>query len=139
MWSQDFKEFVSLLNAHGVEYLIVGGYAVGVHGHPRYTGDLDVSIDPSADNPVKMVTVLNGFGFGQFKLKPEDFAQPGRVLQFGYPPFRIDIMMAIDGVEFADCFRNRLTIDYEGQPVFFIGLEEFEEEQTGNRSVQGSG
>jgi len=110
MWSQDFKEFVGLLNARRVEYLIVGGYAVWINA--------------TTDNAAKIVEILEEFGFGEFKLKQEDFTQLGRVLQLGQPPFRIDILTAIDGVEFADCFARRLTVEYEGQPVFFIGLED---------------
>jgi hypothetical protein len=122
MWSQDFKEFVGLLNAHHAEYLVVGGYAVGAHGHPRYPGDLDVWIRPQQDNAQRPLRAIENFGFGSFGLKAEDFTRPGRVLQMGQPPFRIDVLTSIDGVEFGEAYPQRVTVDYEGMPVSFIGL-----------------
>ncbi|MFO1423793.1 MAG: hypothetical protein U1F70_09105 [Candidatus Competibacteraceae bacterium] len=98
--SQDFKEFVELLNKHNVEYLIVGGYAVGIHGYPRYTGDLDVWINATVENARKMVRVLDDFGFSSFGLTEGDFTKPGNVIQMGCPPFRIDVLTTIDGVDF---------------------------------------
>lgn len=124
MLSQDFKEFVSLLNKHDIEYLIVGGYAVGVHGHPRYTGDLDVWINPTMENAKKMVDVLDDFGFSSFNLTEADFVQAGNVIQMGYPPFRIDILTKIDGVEFADCYPNRTVIQYDEVTLNIIGINE---------------
>lgn len=68
MWSQDFKEFVKLLNKHEVEYLVIGGYALGIHGYPRYTGDLDVWINPTIENARKMINVMDEFGFSSMGL-----------------------------------------------------------------------
>jgi len=127
MLSQDFKEFVELLNNHKVEYLIVGGYAVGVHGHPRYTGDLDVWINATAENAQKMIEVLNDFGFSSFGLTEVDFIKPSNVIQMGYPPFRIDILTKIDGVEFMDCYANRMTIQHDQIFINFIGINELKE------------
>jgi hypothetical protein len=124
MWSQDFKEFVGLLNAHQVEYLVVGGYAVALHGHPRFTGDLDVWVNPNAGNAARLLKVLDEFGFGGFHLKIEDFTTEGRVLQMGHPPFRIDLLTTVDGVRFGDCWPGRVTVQYEDQLVHFIGLED---------------
>jgi len=104
MLSQDFKEFVELLNKNKVEYLIVGGYAVGIYGYPRYTGDLDVWIKPSLENAEKMVIVIQEFGFASLGLTKEDFRTEGNVIQMGYPPFRIDILTRIDGVIFDHCY-----------------------------------
>ncbi|WP_246327281.1 hypothetical protein [Candidatus Competibacter phosphatis] len=106
MLSQDFKEFVELLNKKEVEYLIVGGYAVGIHGYPRYTGDLDIWINATRQNARKMVAVLTEFGFDSFGLTEEDFTKSGNVIQMGYPPFRIDILTTIDGVRFKDCYKK---------------------------------
>jgi len=76
MLNKDFKEFVELLNSAGVEYLIVGGYALAAHGHPRYTGDLDVWIGSSPPNVEKLLEVLARFGFGELGLKADDFLKP---------------------------------------------------------------
>ncbi|HUP90891.1 MAG TPA: hypothetical protein VM074_01480 [Solimonas sp.] len=124
MWSQDFKEFVALLNARGVEYLVVGGYAVGVHGYPRYTGDLDVWVSPVPANAARLVEVLDAFGFAAFGLTAADFTRPERVLQLGQPPFRIDVLTTIDGVSFEACYPRRLEVEFEGLPVSFIGLDD---------------
>lgn len=124
MLSQDFKEFVELLNKHEVEYLIVGGYAVGVHGYPRYTGDLDVWINPTMVNAQKMIRVINDFGFSSFGLTEVDFIKLGNVIQMGYPPFRIDILTKIDGVEFLDCYQNKLIIQHDQIAMIFIGIND---------------
>lgn len=124
MLGKDFREFVSLLNAHRVDYLVVGAYAVGAHGHPRYTGDLDVWVRPSPDNAARVVSALNEFGFASFKLKPEDFSRPGRILQMGYPPRRIDLMTSIEAVTFDTAYPKRLAVELDGLPVNFIGLED---------------
>jgi hypothetical protein len=100
MLSQDFKEFVELLNQYEVAYLIVGGYALGIHGYPRYTGDLDVWINPTATNAQKMLRVFAEFGFASFGLTEADFSNTGNVIQLGYPPFRIDVLTKPDGVTF---------------------------------------
>jgi hypothetical protein len=125
MWSQDFKEFVGLLNRHEVEYLIVGGYALGIHGYPRYTGDLDVWINPTPGNGSKMVKVMEDFGFASMELTEQDFAESGNVIQMGYPPFRIDVLTRPDGVTFEECYPNRLLVEYEGVQIAVIGLEDF--------------
>jgi predicted nucleotidyltransferase len=120
MLSPDFREFVTLLNGHGVEYLIVGGYAVGIHGHPRYTGDLDVWLNPTVQNAKNVVQCLNAFGFSSFGLTEDDFIKPANVIQLGYPPQRIDLLTDIDGVEFAPCYESHVEIEIDGVPVRFI-------------------
>ena len=124
MWSQDFKEFVGLLNSHDVEYLVVGAYAVGVHGRPRYTGDLDVWIRPTPENARRLIHVLEAFGFGTLGLKQSDFSQDRRVIELGYPPFRIDLITFATGLDFEKCWPNRLTIEYAGVLTAFIGLDD---------------
>lgn len=122
MLSQDFSEFVALLNQHKVEYLIVGGYAVTVHGYPRYTGDLDVWINADEDTATKVMQVLEEFGFGALGLQKQDFLEPEAVVQLGYPPVRIDILTYIDGVTFAECYPQKVVLDIEGLSVNFISL-----------------
>ena len=124
MLSQDFKEFVELLIKHKVSYLIVGGYAVGIHGHPRYTGDLDIFLDSSRENAEKIVKCVNEFGFSSFKLKIEDFTKEGNVIQLGYPPLRIDLLTQIDGVTFVECFNNKLQVEIDGIHVNFISYND---------------
>ena len=124
MFNQDFKEFVELLIKHNAEYLIVGGYAVGVHGHPRYTGDLDVWLNPTPQNALLILKSVNEFGFSSYKLSPEDFMKPGNVIQLGYPPIRIDLITEIDGVAFEECFKNRKKVIIEDIPVYFIGYND---------------
>jgi len=125
MLNRDFKEFVELLNSIGVEYLIVGGYALAAHGHPRYTGDLDIWIRASARNVDKLLDALARFGFGELGLKAEDFLSPGTIVQLGYPPSRIDLLTAIDGVEFDACYARRVVMNIAGVELPIIGLEEF--------------
>jgi predicted nucleotidyltransferase len=124
MFTQDFREFVELLIKHNAEYLIVGGYAVGIHGHPRYTGDLDIWLNPTPENASKIINCVNEFGFGSFGLKSEDFTKVGNVVQLGYPPLRIDLLTDIDGVTFAECYNNKIEVDIEGIPVNFIGYHD---------------
>ena len=125
MLNKDFKEFAGLLNSIGVEYLVVGGYALAAHGHPRYTGDLDLWVRPVASNVEKLLDTLKRFGFGEIGLKTDDFLQPGAVVQLGYPPSRIDLLTAIDGVEFDACYARRLVMNIAGVDLPIIGLEEF--------------
>jgi hypothetical protein len=96
MLSQDFREFVQLLAEKNAEYLIVGGYAVGIHGHPRYTGDLDIWLNPTIENADIILKCVNEFGFSSFNLQVEDFTKPGNVIQLGYPPLRIDLLTEIE-------------------------------------------
>ncbi|WP_230383887.1 hypothetical protein [Pedobacter endophyticus] len=89
--SNDFEDFLLLLNQYEVDYLIVGGYAMAFHGKPRYTGDLDVWIDISEENASKMVMVINDFGFASVGFTKADFSKPNLINQIGFPPLRIDI------------------------------------------------
>lgn len=125
MLSRDFKEFVELLNSGGVEYLVVGGYALAAHGHPRYTGDLDLWLRITPDNLSRLMQALQSFGFGSLGLTIADFEQPEAVIQLGYPPGRIDLLTAIDGVEFGACYARRMEIDLAGVRLPILGLEDF--------------
>ena len=122
MISQDFKEFVRLLNEKQIEYLIVGGYAVSFHGYPRYTGDIDIWIKTSSENAEKMPAILDDFGFGSFQLTKDDFLNADNIIQLGYPPNRIDIITSIDGVNFEECYINRVVKKVDEIEINFIGL-----------------
>ncbi|MEZ5038466.1 MAG: hypothetical protein R2828_01180 [Saprospiraceae bacterium] len=120
--SPDFREFVQLLIQHQVKYLVTGGYAVGVYGHPRYTGDIDFWVENSRKNSEKLVAVFDDFGLSSFGLTADHFIKPEQVIQIGYPPFRIDILTSIDGVDFTEAYLSKNIIEIDGLSVFFISL-----------------
>jgi predicted nucleotidyltransferase len=124
LFDRDFKEFLGCLAGRDVRYLVVGGYAVAAHGHPRYTGDLDLWVWTAAENAESLLTALDDFGFGSVGLVANDFTEPGRVVQLGYPPVRIDLLTSIDGVEFEGCFNRRVEVVVDGLPVPFIALDD---------------
>ena len=123
MLSKDFKEFVELLNAHEVRYLLVGGYAVAFHGHPRYTKDLDVWIELSQENADNILKALDKFGFGSLGLKSGDFLESDQIIQLGYPPNRIDILTTLKGLKFEDCYNAKVEVVIQGLKINFIDLE----------------
>ncbi len=124
MLNSDFKEFAELLAARGVDYLVVGGYALAAHGHPRYTGDIDFWVRPAADNIARLLDVLNDFGFGSLGLAAADF-DTDTVIQLGQPPRRIDLLTAIDGVAFDACFARCERVEFAGVRLNVIGLQDF--------------
>lgn len=95
---KDFRDLLELLNAHKVEYMIVGAYALAFHGAPRYTGDMDIYVKPDPANADHIMTALNEFGFGSVGLPAADFEGEDKVVQLGFPPVRIDIITSITGV-----------------------------------------
>lgn len=133
MLSKDFKEFIQLLNENSVRYLIVGGYAVAFHGHPRYTKDLDVWIESSLENAEKLIAALHKFGFGSLGLKSEDFLETDQIIQLGYPPDRIDILTTLTGLNFKACYRTRVGVEIQGTHINFIDIENLRK----NKSVTG--
>lgn len=118
----DFKEFLRLLNANHVDYLLVGAYAVGLHGYPRATVDLDVWVNPTPGNAPHVIAALREFGFDTPTIEPQLFINPRSIVRFGVPPFRIEIMTAIDGVTYSECWNNRETFDMDGLAVPVISL-----------------
>jgi predicted nucleotidyltransferase len=118
----DFKEFLRLLNTHNVEYLLIGGYAVGYHGYPRATNDMDIWIAIHPDNAERMVRVLRVFGFETPDLSPELFLQDHSIVRMGLPPMRIEVLTTISGVEFAACYAARVTTMIDGVEVKLISL-----------------
>jgi hypothetical protein len=111
--NQDFKEFLELLNKHKVKYLVVGGYSVAIHGHPRYTKDIDIWILTSEENAESLLQALAEFGFGSLDLTVDDFNSPGHVIQLGNAPARIDILTSLTGVNFDECWENRISVEVE--------------------------
>ena len=123
MLSKDFKEFIELLNENKVRYLVVGGYAVAFHGHPRYTKDLDVWIELSPDNANRILDALKKSGFGSLGLKPGDFLETDQIIQLGYPPNRIDILMTLKELKFEVCYKARVEVEIQGLHINFIDIE----------------
>ncbi|HNT78597.1 MAG TPA: hypothetical protein PKH77_26605 [Anaerolineae bacterium] len=123
MLNQDFREFITSLNDNDVRYLVIGGYAVALHGHPRYTKDIDIWIEMSSENAARMVKALEQFGFGSLGLQAADFQAPEQIIQLGYPPSRIDLITTPPGVEFTSCYAARVEVEVDGVKVNFIDLE----------------
>ena len=121
----DFKELLALLNVLNVEYVIVGGYALAFHGVPRYTGDLDILVNPVPVNARRILAALEEFGFGSLGLNAEDFILPGRVVQLGVPPVRVDFITSLTGVPWSEAFAGRVAGRYGDVPVYFIGRDQF--------------
>jgi len=116
---QDFREFLRLLNLKKVEYLIIGGYAVVYHGYPRSTGDIDIWISNTPENAARTQEALEEFGFSC----PIDvLLQDDQVVRMGISPFRIEVLTTIDGVEFSDCYSERVMADVNGVEVSLISL-----------------
>ena len=123
MLNRHFLNFLELLEKHRVDYLVVGGYAVGVHGFPRYTGDLDLFVAISAENADRLVAVFEEFGFASLKLVPGDFLERDTVVEIGREPIKIQVLTGIDGVTFSECKRGRILVDISAIKVPFIGFE----------------
>ena len=121
--NRDFSEFIACCVAREVRFLIVGGYALAAHGHPRFTKDLDVWVWLDAANAEHLVAALQDFGFGSLGLTAADFDEPDVVVQLGQAPHRIDLLTSIDGVEFDDCWPARVAVDVGGMAVPFIDVD----------------
>jgi len=121
----DFKDLLALFNAHNVEYVIVGGYALAFHGAPRFTGDLDLLVKPTHENAERILTALKEFGFGSTGLVVNDFQVPDKVVQLGVPPVRIDVMTSLTGVSWDEAWSGKAKGVHAGVDVFYLGLEEF--------------
>ena len=119
----DFKEFLRLLNAHKVEYLVIGGYAVGYHGYPRATADLDIWVAARPANAARIVAALKEFGFDLPDLSPELFLREWQIIHLGVPPVRIEIATTISGVDFAESHAERIEDTLDGVPVSLISLK----------------
>jgi hypothetical protein len=118
----DFKEFLSLLNAHQVEYLLVGDYAVTYHGYPRATNDIDFWVAANPVNADRLTTVLREFGFDLPDLKPDWFLEDNRIVRLGQPPMRIEITTSLSGVRFEECYLRCVSTVLDGVPANVIGL-----------------
>ena len=120
----DFKEFLRLLNSHGVEYLLVGGYVVGYHGYPRTTNDLDVWVAVCPENAEKLVTVFQEFGFSKGSVDSAAFLDEKRVIRMGVPPVCIDVITTVSGLEFTACQALHVVVDIDVSCVNLLRLED---------------
>ena len=121
---QDFREFLQLLHSHKVEYLLIGGFAVGCHGHPRATGDIDIWVAMNPENAGRLVNLLGEFGFSSTPIDPALFLQEKKVVRMGNSPLRIEILTSISGVTFDECYSRRIVTTLDGVEVSVIGLED---------------
>lgn len=120
----DFLEFIKLLEKHGVDYLVIGGYAVALHGFPRYTGDIVFFVAASDSNAENLMMVFEDFGFGDIGLTCEDFKEPDFVVEIGREPRKIQVLTGIDGVSFDECYEHRIEVDIGGLTTKFINRSE---------------
>jgi predicted nucleotidyltransferase len=120
---QDFKEFLKLLAAHQVEYLLIGGYAVGYHGYPRATADMDIWVAMNPANSERIVSVLKEFGFDLSELSPQLFLKEWQIIRLGVPPVRIELATTLSGVDFSECYAERLEDGLDGVKVNLISLK----------------
>jgi predicted nucleotidyltransferase len=121
--TKDFEELLDAFLRHEVRFVIVGAHALAHHAKPRYTKDLDLFVEPSAENARHIVAALDEFGFGSLGITSADFERPGLILQLGAPPNRVDLMTSIDGVSFVEAWHSRVEGAYGSVRVPFIGYE----------------
>lgn len=117
---RDIEDFINLLNENSVEYLLVGGYAVAVHGYQRNTKDIDFWIRPSKDNAQKVFKSIKDFGLDFLDFKAEDFEKEDQIFYFGKAPNRVDLITSIEGVNFDDAYKNKIVVEYKGLDISII-------------------
>jgi hypothetical protein len=125
--SKDFVEFIEFSSQRGVEYLLVGGHAVAFHGWPRFTKDIDFWIKPTEDNARRLLGALDDFGFGGFGglgLDVEDFSVPGKIVQLGVAPNRIDLITKLEGLDFDQAWRRRVVSEYAGSRLMVLNKQD---------------
>lgn len=115
----DFAEFLKLLNQHGVKYLLIGGYAVNLYGFVRATGDLDIFVELTQDNIQRLTATYHDFGISSVEA---ELFQPGKIIRMGVPPLRLEVLNRISGVEFAEAYAERETMDIGELSIPVISL-----------------
>ena len=123
-FQKDFEDFINLCNKYELEYLVIGGFAVSIHGYPRTTKDLDVCINKTEKNAKKILIILRDFGFESLNFKAEDFLKDNMIAQLGYSPIRIDILNDLNGIDFNIAYKNKSIVKMNGVPTNFIGYSE---------------
>jgi hypothetical protein len=120
----DFSDFISALNQNAVEYVIVGAYDLAFLGYPRYTGDIDIWINPSAANAKALIKAVCDFGMKSLSLTEQDIIS-GNIIQIGYPPVRIDLLTILDGLTADEIWASRQQGSFGKLPVFYLGRAAF--------------
>jgi len=120
----DWQDFIRALAGRGVEYMIVGGVAVGAHGHVRYTKDMDVWFRGTEENAKRLIAALHDFGFATVRVSPSEFCKPRAMLVIGAEPNQIELINFSDGVDFDECFARRIDIPLGGVAASVIGLDD---------------
>lgn len=123
----DFKDFLQLLNSADVKYLLVGGYAVGIYGYPRATGDMDIWVAATSENAAKLADLLPQFGFAAESISAEMFGKPDQVVRMGVPPICIDIITSASGVDFDACYARRNTTVIDEIQVNIIHFDDLKQ------------
>jgi len=123
MLNEDYKEMLQILLENDVKFLIVGAYAMGIHGYPRATGDVDIWVEASIENSERIYKSLIDFGAPLFDISDKTFAEKEIVFQIGVAPRRIDIITAIDGVIFEEAYKVKKVIELEDLDIPFISKE----------------
>jgi Nucleotidyl transferase of unknown function (DUF2204) len=121
---KNFKEFIELLNVHSVKYLVIGGYAVNFHGYPRYTKDIDFWIWLNQGNVQGLLLAINDFGFKSIGLTESDFLNPKNIIQLGYEPYRIDILLELENTDFEECFERKSQTTVDNTVVNFLNIDD---------------
>lgn len=120
MFNEDYIEMLSLLLANKVKFLVVGGYALGVYGYPRATGDVDIRVECSKENSKRIYDSLIAFRAPVSSFTPQTFTEPGIVFQIGVAPRSIDFLTKIDGVDFVDAYEDKEDVEVEGLLIPFL-------------------
>ena len=121
----DYRDLLALFNAHEVEHIVVGAYALAFHGAPRFTADLDILVKADPENSQRILAALEEFGFKSVGLTVKDFQHPEKVVQLGVPPVRIDLLTSLTGVSWEEAFSGRSKGKYGDITVYFLGREQF--------------
>jgi hypothetical protein len=121
MIHHDWQEFLSALRSENTKFLLIGAHALAFHVEARLTEDLDIFVEPTAENGARILRALDRFGFGGLVSSADDFAAPDRVFMLGVKPWRIDILTGIDGVTFDEAWASRKLVDFYGVELFIIG------------------
>jgi hypothetical protein len=118
--NSDFSDLLKIFNANNVKYLVIGGYAVIQYAEPRFTKDLDLWISTDIRNAAAVYQSLLAFGAPLADLTEADFAEEGYFYQMGVPPVRVDILMGVPGLNFAEAWERRVVAAFDDLPVPFI-------------------
>jgi len=124
---------LKLLNSKQIEYLLIGGWAVGYYGYPRATGDMDIWVSSKTENADKLIEAFKEFGFDVPDLSIELFTKENQITRIGVPPLRIEVLTTISGVTFDDCFPRRSVVLIEDIKINLISLEDLKKNKAASK------